>query len=211
MLLYWRYAETYYPADGPTTSELRSIREALGPLRLSYGHTPATEFGPLAPKAVREQMILKDWCRTHINHQVNRIRRMFRWAASEELIPAAVYHALLSVPGLAKGRCGIRESPPVEPAFWAQVEAVLPYCPRTVATMLQIQWLTGMRSSKVRIIRTSDLDCTNPDCWLYPRRRRYLRGGVEPLVSPCRLEGARGAGWKVLPYAGLRSSAPVTI
>ena len=37
------------------------------------------DFGPLGLKAVRQKMIEKGWCRTHINHQVNRVRRMFRW------------------------------------------------------------------------------------------------------------------------------------
>jgi len=33
-------------------------------------------------------MITKDWSREYINAQVDRIRRMFRWAAEEEMLPA---------------------------------------------------------------------------------------------------------------------------
>jgi integrase len=33
--------------------------------------------------------------------------------------------------------------------------------------MLELQWLTGMRSGEVRVMRTLDLDRTDPDCWLY--------------------------------------------
>jgi integrase len=33
--------------------------------------------------------------------------------------------------------------------------------------MLELQWLTGMRSGEVRIMRTLDIDRNNPDCWLY--------------------------------------------
>ncbi len=33
--------------------------------------------------------------------------------------------------------------------------------------MLQLQALTGMRSGEVRIVRTMDVDQSNPDCWLY--------------------------------------------
>jgi integrase len=112
-------------------------------------------------------MVEGGWCRTHVNHQVNRVRRVFRWAVSEELLPASVYDALRSVAGLSRGRCGVRESEPVEPAFWEHVEAVKPHCPRPVAAMLELQWLTGMRSGEVRVMRTVDIDRGNPDCWLY--------------------------------------------
>jgi integrase len=33
--------------------------------------------------------------------------------------------------------------------------------------MLEIQWLTGMRSGEVRIMRTLDIDRTDPRCWCY--------------------------------------------
>jgi hypothetical protein len=55
-------------------------------------------------------MIEKGWARSYINHQVDRIRRMFRWATEEELMPATVYHALRAVRGLRKGLPGVRES-----------------------------------------------------------------------------------------------------
>jgi integrase len=167
ILAYWRYAEGYYKPDGDTTSELRCIREALRPVRELYGHTKAADFGPLALKSVRQKMIDKGWCRSHTNHQVNRVRRMFRWAVSEQMISSSVYEALRSVSGLARGRGGVRESQPVEPAFWQHVEAIKPFCPRPVATMLELQWLTGMRSGEVRVMRTIDLDRTDPACWLY--------------------------------------------
>jgi integrase len=167
ILAFWRHAESYYKPDGDTTSELRCIREALRPVRELYGHTEASHFGPLALKAVRQKMIEKGWCRTHINHQVNRIRRMFRWAVSEELLASSVFEALRCVAGLPKGRGGVRESEPVEPAFWEHVAAIKPYCPRPVAAMLELQWLTGMRSGEVRIMRTMDIERTNPEYWLY--------------------------------------------
>jgi integrase len=167
ILAYWRFAEGYYPPDGETTSELRCIREALRPLRELYGSSEAAKFGPLALKAVRLKMIDKGWCRTHVNHHINRIKRVFRWGVSEELVPSAVLEALRSVAGLSKSRSGVRESAPIEPAFWEHVAAVKQHCPRPVAAMLEVQWLTGMRSGEVRVMRTVDIDRTNPECWLY--------------------------------------------
>jgi len=39
-----------------------------------------------------------------INNRVNRMKRIFRWAVSEELIPTKVYEGLRTVPGLRRGR-----------------------------------------------------------------------------------------------------------
>ncbi len=167
MVRYCRFAESYYPPDGDTTSELRSIREALAPVRQLYEQTPVESFGPLALKAVRQRMIDKGWCRSHINHQINRIRRMFRWAVSEELVPASIYEALRCVQGLAKGRCGVRESKARMPAFWEDIQAIKPHCPRQVAAMLELQFLGAMRSCEIRLMRTIDIDRSRTDYWLY--------------------------------------------
>jgi integrase len=193
ILAFWRHAEAYYKPDGDSTSELRCIREALRPLRELYGNTLAVEFGPLALKAVRQKMIDKGWCRSHINHQVGRLRRMFRWGVAEELLPSAVYEALRAVPGLPKGRGGVRETQRVRPATWEQLEAVWPLCPRPVAAMLRLQWWSGMRSCEVRIMRTADIDRGNPACWTYRpmRHKNDWRGNdqerVIPLGKECQL------------------------
>lgn len=54
---YWSHAEGYYVKDGQPTSELCCIKSALRPLKRLYAHTVAGEFGPLALKSVRQQMI----------------------------------------------------------------------------------------------------------------------------------------------------------
>ena len=86
---YWRHAKRYYRLpNGTTSSEVSAIKLALGPLKDLYGDTRAVEFGPLALKVLREKMIAAGWKRTSINHQVDRIRRMFKWAAAEQKLPA---------------------------------------------------------------------------------------------------------------------------
>lgn len=58
-------------------------------LRQLYGFTRAAEFGPLALKTVRKAMADAGLSRGVCNARVNRVRRAFKWAASEELIPFA--------------------------------------------------------------------------------------------------------------------------
>jgi integrase len=102
-----------------------------------------------------------------INRHLVRIRAVFGWAVSEEMIPAAVAHGLREVKGVQQGDRQVKESKPRPPAFWDDVVKVVPFCPPPVTVMLQLQWLTGMRSGEVRIMRTMDLDRADLDCWIY--------------------------------------------
>ena len=61
---------------------LDNLRLALRPLRRLYGHAPARDFGPVGLRTVREAMVRDGLGRTTINARVNRIRRVFKWAAS---------------------------------------------------------------------------------------------------------------------------------
>jgi hypothetical protein len=61
---YWDHARSYYrKADGTSTSEMETLRQALRPLIESYGDLPATSFGPRALKTVRQKMIALGWPR----------------------------------------------------------------------------------------------------------------------------------------------------
>lgn len=110
--------------DGTPTSELADYRLSLRPLKDLYGHTLAKDFGPLALKAVRANMVKRvnvrtglAWCRKSINQRIDRIKRMFKWAVGEELVKAQVLEALRAVKGLQKGRTTAREPEPVKPAL----------------------------------------------------------------------------------------------
>jgi hypothetical protein len=69
---FWEYTQQYYRrTDGTPTSEPNYIRQAIRLLNDLYGNTLATDFGPLALKAVRQKMIEKGWCRTNINKMIS--------------------------------------------------------------------------------------------------------------------------------------------
>ena len=84
-------------------------------MRELYGRTPVAAFGPLALKAVREKLIASDLSRGVINQRIDRIKRVYKWAVENELAPATVHQALLTVRGLPKGRSAARESELVRP------------------------------------------------------------------------------------------------
>ena len=90
LVAFWAHAQRHYrdTDDNPTT-EIGLYKLSLKPVREMFAHVPAVEFGPRALKTCREWMVGKKWCRKQINTHVGRIKRAFKWAASEELIPAA--------------------------------------------------------------------------------------------------------------------------
>src|SRR5262249_37374194 len=98
ILVYARFADGYYVKDGRPTVEPTNIRLLLRLVRRLHGTPAACSFGPLALKAVRDEMIRAGNYRSEINRRVGRIVRMFKWGVSEELIPPAVYEALRTVP-----------------------------------------------------------------------------------------------------------------
>jgi integrase len=177
ILTYWRFAKSYYVKNGEPTREIGGIHEALLPLRRLYGHTVAAEFGPKKLKAVRQHMIEGGLSRGVINLRVSRIKRLFKWAVAEELVPPSVYHGLQAVAGLRYGRTKARETEPVKPVPDLYVAVILPFVTPHVAAMIKIQRLCGMRSSEVVIMRPCDID-TSEDVWIYevPDHKTRWRG-----------------------------------
>ena len=155
---YIEFAQGYYRKNGKPTDELRMIKTAIKIARELYGRTTAAEFGPLALKACREEMIAKDWCRSHINKQVGRTKRMFKWATENEMIPGGVYEALRCVAGLKRGRTEAREGQKVLPISDSDIAATIRYLPEVVADMVRLQQLTGARPGELCDIRPAASD-----------------------------------------------------
>jgi integrase len=183
ILDYWRWAEQHYrDEEGNPGRELENVRAALRPLRQLYGHTPARQFGPLALRALQEEMARSGLCRTTINARINRVRRFFKWAVSFERLPPAVHQALKDVPGLQWGRGTVRESDPVGSVPAEVVEASLPFLPAPVAAMVRLQLLTGCRPGEVMRMRAVDLNTSGP-VWEYrPAHHKNKHRGLDRVI-----------------------------
>jgi hypothetical protein len=142
---YLRFATSYYRKDGRCTRVTPAIKACIKYLRDWYGRELAADFGPLALKAVRQRMVDDGLSRRYVNDHAARIKRMFKWAVGEQLVPPATYQALAVVPGLLRGRTEARETAPVLPIDGSIVDATLPHLPTVVADMVRLQRLTGMR------------------------------------------------------------------
>lgn len=173
---YLEFAATYYSQDGQPTQEYRNIQSAMASLLTIAGDDRVSAFGPrrlsevqseLAATRVSDEPSSKlKYSRNTINARINRIRRCLRWCASQEMIPVSVVTALELVPGLSRGRTAARETDAVAPVALSDVMATIPHMSPTVAVMVQVQLLCGMRPQDVCRMTTSAVD-TSRDIWLY--------------------------------------------
>jgi integrase len=170
---YLDHCETYYRTpDGKTTSSVAGVEMALRAL-FPFADTPAAEFGPRAMKTVRDAMVREGRPRVTCNRVAKTIRRMFKWAVSEELVAAEVWKSLEAVAPLQKGRTEAPELPPVEEVPEDIVEATLPQLPKVVADMVRFQRWTGARPGEVCLLRPADIDRSG-DVWVFTPEHHKL-------------------------------------
>lgn len=102
---YWKHVQTFYRRpDGTKTDTADNMRPALRELRTLYGDLAADEFGPIALKNLQRQFVELGQSRGYVNENIDRIKRIFRWGVSEEIVAESTLRRLESVEGLRKER-----------------------------------------------------------------------------------------------------------
>lgn len=105
--------------------------------------------------------------RQHINKTMRYIVQCFKWGAAVEHVPVSVWQALTSVPGPKKGRTEAREAKRDQPVSDADVDATIPHLSPSVAAMVNLQRLTGMRPGEVVELRPCDVTRRIDGIWCY--------------------------------------------
>ena len=181
---YLDYCASHYPAT--QNSESVQVAVALRYIE-DYRDKPADSFGPLALKSIRDQMVKhrsrgKPLSRVYVNKMVDRIRRMFKWGVSNELVSPNTYVALKTVQGLQAGRTDAVEVEPVKPVNDSRVNAVLGNCTEVVADMIRLQRLLGCRPGELVRLRADCIDTSGP-VWLFvPDQHKSKWRGQERFI-----------------------------
>ena len=182
ILGFWKHAQAFYVKNGRSTGTAENLKPILSYLKQTYGSQPAVEFGPLALKAIQSKLVAAGKSRRYVNDSMHRIRQMFRWAASEQLISPLIPQALAMVSGLRKGHSAAHDPPPIMPVDDATVDATLPHLPPVVADMVRLQRLTGARSGEIIQMRPCDVD-RNGDVWRFiPREHKTEHHGRQRVI-----------------------------
>lgn len=177
------WAEAAYPAG--RRSHAANLADATNLLIQFAPEAAAVSFTPLRMKAFQKWLIDRGLSRSYINSIVGSVRLLFKWSVSEELVPVGTYQALLTVPGLKRGRSGAKENPPVRPVTWDHVWATLAKLNPTVKAMVQVHWLTGVRSQSLCAARVAQFDFSqSPWLWRPIHKTQNLGHSLVVFVGP---------------------------
>ena len=184
ILTFWRHAVAFYVTpDGEPAAEQHSYKSALRILRKVAGPDPAAEFGPKRLLAVQAAMVEAGWTRKYGNRSLGRVRHVFKWAVSREMIPVEIYTALQTVEPLRAGKTaapegGDRHAVPVE-----DFEAVKRVMCDKHRNVLDLLVLTGARPSELLGLTTAGIDRTG-DVWVatLARHKTAHKGKRRSLV-----------------------------
>lgn len=175
--------EHYRGADGARSGEAYNVALACKPLKEELGAMFAEDFGPKAFAKFQRDLVEKGLARKTVNQRCGIVRRVFRWAAKHELVPASTWHGLQAVDGLQRGRSGAKEGREVKPAPRGDVERTLPFLSPMVRAMVELHLATGMRPSEVCMFRIDETDMSG-DVWLFrPRAHKNAWRGRERVIA----------------------------
>ncbi|WP_373651986.1 tyrosine-type recombinase/integrase [Schlesneria sp. DSM 10557] len=172
VLAFLRHAQKHYVKDGRTTSEYDCFCSAVRPLVALYGETQASGpdgFTASKLRAVRDKMIDLGWSRKYINKSCGRIRQVFRFAYSHDLLGstlagAAVVTNLDAMEPLLKGRCQAVELPPRTAVPRDHIDAIRAKVNQRTRDMIDLCLLTGARPGELVSLTTGMID-TSGDVW----------------------------------------------
>ncbi len=177
------HATYYVGPDGRQTGELSNYVEAFGVLLGCAATQPASDFSPRWFSGLQNAMVAKGWSRSHINDQVRRCKRLFKWGVRQELVPPSVYHGSLAVEGLKRFRTPAPETPPVLAVPQGVLDAALPHLPRMISAMVRLQILTGMRVGELLRMRGGEV-ARSGAVWIYrPSQHKTLHVGRDRAIA----------------------------
>jgi len=180
----WAEREFLDASTGKISREVDNFDDAIDHLREQHREVHVDRFSIRDLQDVRQAMVDGGrLCRNVINARVRRIKAVFRWGTEQGYVPGEVWHQLSALRGLREGRGGARETKPVEPVTWKQVEAVRKYLPPCVAGAVLLQWWSGMRPDEVLQLTRRQLDMSGK-VWLFrPARHKGRWRGLERIVQ----------------------------
>ncbi len=186
---------------GIKSSSYGSAR-AAGRAMSAYLTLPVEDFGPKAFKEVMRNYaktpvvrrkkkkdgsvvnVERPRTRNYVNATMIRIRKMFQWAVSEELIDESKAWRLQAVPLLDFGDQHAKESDERQPAKPEDVQATLGALTRECASLVQVLSLTGCRPSEVCRMTMEQIHDRHKKVWRYvpKRHKNSWRGKIRHVA-----------------------------
>jgi len=183
---YRNHIATKY-AESP--AELHRLNGICDEIDKHDGDAEAVNYGPLALQRQRQRWIDSGKARVYCNRLTNAVKRIWKYAVSQELVTSSCWEALRSVEALQAGQTTAQETEPVLPANIDHVRKTAAHLSPVVKSMLRVQIATGMRPSEVCKMRPCEIDRTG-EVWVYrPKKHKTAKRGkikAVPLIGDAR-------------------------
>lgn len=196
-----RHAQTYYRhPDGTPTGRAAVNTIHLRALRTLYGNRPVEALAHPDMLALRDHLVGRGLARVTVNGHLTSVRQLFKWALDEALISATAKAELTQVANLRPFRSAARETQPIRAVPDDVVERTCAALPGSLADMVRVHRLTGMRPGEVcglawdRIERVGDVWAYRPEHHKNEWRRQVRVVALGPRAQAVlrKYEGAEG-------------------
>lgn len=134
-------------------------------LRRRYGVLPVESFGPSRLIEFRAELVKAGLARRTINSMIRRVRQVFRWGVSREMVPVDVLARLETVEALKRGRGGRETTGSRGAVEWSVVEATLPELSPLLRAFVVVAYHTGARRGELARLTTAMID-RSADVWV---------------------------------------------
>ncbi|MDD3469819.1 MAG: site-specific integrase [Thermoguttaceae bacterium] len=152
----------------PKSGHWHNLNKASQLLTEGFGNSPISEFGPIALQILQRRFARSGVSRQYVNKITSRIRTIFKWGVSQEIVSPGILVALSAVLPVRYGEMETRESKTILPALDEDIISTVDELGPTIADMVRVQRLTGMRPSEICEMRLSEVDRTN-SLWVYKK------------------------------------------
>lgn len=181
-VLFLQHADKEYRRDGVLTGETKNFRHALQSMNNLFHGVRVIDFGPKKLKQLQQQMVKEGLAQQTINGRIRRIKQVFDWGVSEELVSVSVTQALKTVHGLRIGKTAAPAPQPKGAVCEADVNAVKPFVTKPVWGMIQFMLFTGCRPSECCRMKWAEID-TSKAVWTYcPTHHKTSHKGKNRVI-----------------------------
>lgn len=208
LVAYVKHAKQAYGVS--KRGEYYKVKLAVRPLRRLYGSVGVLQFGVLQWKNIRQYVVdgkngkegdpIRVPTRRYVNTFMQRVTRIFRWAAGDgDMYPGELALKLERIEPLKVGRTNARETDDIEGVPDEIVEKTLEHLPPVIADMVRIQRLVGCRPGELCCLTAGMVDRSG-DIWTVDLRQHktahrgkkrvlYIGPKAQVVLSPYLLRG----------------------
>jgi len=191
---YRKYAEQIYRKNGKPTSTIIEVNATMDALISNLGNEPTEGVtAPMIVKFINDLVVTR---KKHpfkklnttpltvstINGRLRIIKRCFAWGRQQDMVSREAAIDVTLVSPLRANRSQATATEPVTPVPVDILNKTIEASPKTIADMIRVQVLTGMRPGELCMMRPADIDVSDK-VWIYkPQTHKTEHHGRQRFI-----------------------------